>query len=108
MPAVVRDYVQWGAGPRASQTLTLAAKTRAALHGRHFATTADVRAVAAPALRHRLLLNFKAASEGLTPDAVVAQLVASLPPDESEALDRGPLPRVLGPAHAGQNPVVGA
>ncbi len=98
VPAVVRDYVQWGAGPRASQTLVLAAKTRAALHGRHFATAADVRAIAAPALRHRILLNFKAASEGITPDAVVAQLLAGMPQDESEALSHGPLPKVLGPA----------
>src|SRR5690606_32713681 len=59
-PQVVRDYVKWGAGPRAGQSLVLASKARALLHGRLAATREDVAALAAPVLRHRLLLSFAA------------------------------------------------
>ncbi|HVJ80314.1 MAG TPA: MoxR family ATPase [Planctomycetia bacterium] len=100
-PKFVRDYIQWGAGPRASQFLVLAAKTRAALSGRYFASSDDVRAVAAPVLRHRLLTNFNAESEGIKPDDVVARLIDTLPRDESEHVGGGKLPHVLRSAHAG-------
>lgn len=95
-PKFISDYVQWGAGPRASQFLILAGKARAVLHGRFFVTTQDVRTVAAPVLRHRLLTNFTAESEGIKPDDIVARLINELPPEESEVLDGGKLPHLLG------------
>src|SRR5262249_1320079 len=58
VPDFVRDYVTWGAGPRATQFLILAAKARAVLHGRYYVSCEDVRAVAPPVLRHRIITNF--------------------------------------------------
>jgi len=75
----VTKYVKWGAGPRAGQSLILAAKARALLQGRYAATREDVSALAAPVLRHRLLLSFAAEAEQRSPDTVVADLVASVP-----------------------------
>jgi MoxR-like ATPase len=75
----VRQYVKWGAGPRAGQSLVLASKARALLHGRYAATREDVAALAAPVLRHRLLLSFSAEAEGRSADDVVAALLRSLP-----------------------------
>jgi len=74
-PDFVREYVRWGAGPRASQYLILGAKSRAALHGRCCATDEDVNAVAAAVMRHRILLNFNAQAESVEPDDVVQQLI---------------------------------
>jgi MoxR-like ATPase len=74
----VKEWVRWGAGPRAGQAIVLAAKARALLNGRFAATREDVRALAAPALRHRLLLSFAAEAERRTPDDVVALLLAGV------------------------------
>ncbi|KPF65653.1 AAA family ATPase [Porphyrobacter sp. AAP60] len=79
-PAAVASYVRWGAGPRAGQALVLCAKARALLHGRLAATREDIAALAAPVLRHRLLLSFAAEAEGKNADDVVAALLAHLPP----------------------------
>ena len=100
VPAFIREYVTWGAGPRASQYLVLGAKARAVLHGRMFATCDDVRAVAAPVLRHRIMTNFNAEAEGVRPDDIVKQLIQVIPSDESEAVVRGRLPEVFGSADA--------
>jgi MoxR-like ATPase len=62
---MVKKYVSWGAGPRASQYLILGAKARAALDGRPVPDLDDVRAVALPVLRHRLVLNFQAEADGV-------------------------------------------
>ncbi|HRN61969.1 MAG TPA: MoxR family ATPase [Luteimonas sp.] len=78
-PQAVRDYVKWGAGPRAGQSLVLASKARALLHGRLAATREDVAALAAPVLRHRLLLSFAAEAEGKRPDDVIAALLRDVP-----------------------------
>lgn len=78
MPDALRSYVRWGAGPRAGQSLVLAAKARALLHGRLAATREDVAALAAPVLRHRLILAFAAEAEGISPDAVVDRLLAAV------------------------------
>ena len=75
-PAMVREYVEWGAGPRASQYLVLGAKARAAIAGRPMADLDDVRAVALPVLRHRVVTNFAAEAAGRTNDDVVRELVA--------------------------------
>ena len=71
----VQDHVSWGAGPRASQALILAAKARAALDGRPAASVEDVRALAEPVLRHRVLTNFHAEAEGVDSRAVITQLL---------------------------------
>ncbi len=78
-PKFVKDSVSWGAGPRASQYLILGAKARAALHGRNYAMTEDVSAVATPVLRHRILTNFNAEAEGITSDKIVERLIAETP-----------------------------
>jgi MoxR-like ATPase len=77
VPDFVRQYVSWGAGPRASQFLVLGAKARAVLQGRYFATIEDIQAVAAPVLRHRILTNFNAEAEGVKPDEIVRRLIAT-------------------------------
>lgn len=76
---VVTRYVRWGAGPRAGQALVLASKARALLHGRLAATREDVAALAAPVLRHRLLLSFSAEADGKSADDVVAGVLAHVP-----------------------------
>ncbi len=76
--ALVRECVSWGAGPRAAQHLVLAAKARAALHGRFAVDIADIKAVALPVLRHRIVTNFNADAEGVTSDAIVKQLLKDL------------------------------
>jgi MoxR-like ATPase len=75
----VSQYVRWGAGPRAGQSLVLASKARALLLGRLAVTRDDVAALAAPVLRHRLLLSFAAEAEGRSADDVVASLLNSVP-----------------------------
>jgi MoxR-like ATPase len=77
--AAVTEWVKWGAGPRAGQALTLAAKARALLNGRLAATREDVRAMVLPVLRHRVLLNFHAEAEGKTVADIVAALTEAMP-----------------------------
>jgi len=74
-PEYVRNWVSWGAGPRASQYLTLGAKTRAILHGKYAPETEDVRAVAQPVLRHRIVTNFNAEADGVSAGDVVSRLI---------------------------------
>jgi MoxR-like ATPase len=71
----VRDWVRWGAGPRAGQAMILTAKARALISGRYSATLEDIAAVAFPVLRHRILLNFKAEAEGVTSDDITKHLL---------------------------------
>lgn len=82
-PAEVRKWLRWGAGPRAGQALILAAKARALLAGRFHVAPDDVRRVAHPVLRHRLLLNFQAEAEAIAPDAVIARVLDAVPPPRS-------------------------
>jgi len=79
-PAFIRDAVSWGAGPRASQFLILAAKARAILDGRFAASTDDVSALARPTLQHRLILNYRAEAEGLRAGDLVDRLLATVTP----------------------------
>jgi MoxR-like ATPase len=74
-PEAVRQWVKWGAGPRAGQALVLGAKARALLDGRSVAAPDDIRAVALPVLRHRILLNFQAEADGIDADQIVARLL---------------------------------
>jgi MoxR-like ATPase len=81
--------LNWGAGPRAVQFLILGAKARALLAGRTHVATEDIQALAKPVLRHRMVLNFAAESEGVTADDVVDRLIAGTPTKEDE-LTRDP------------------
>ena len=74
-PSFVRQYVDWGAGPRASQYLVLGAKARAAIDGRPMADLEDVKQVAPSVLRHRLVTNFAAEADNRTSEDVVAELI---------------------------------
>ncbi|MCC5822890.1 MAG: MoxR family ATPase [Phycisphaerales bacterium] len=78
-PSVVRDYLAWGAGPRASEALVHAAKAHALLRGSGMVTAEDVRAVAHPVLRHRILTNFNAEADQVTTDAIVDVLLDEIP-----------------------------
>ena len=80
VPPAIKRCVQWGAGPRATQSLALAAKAAAALAGRLNAASEDVAAAAAIVLRHRLILNYRAEADGLTADHLVAEVVKSVKP----------------------------
>ena len=76
---MVNQFVRLGASPRAAQALVLAAKCRALLENRFAVSTDDIRAAALPALRHRIIMNFEAHAEGVTPDTVIENLVSTLP-----------------------------
>ncbi len=78
-PPYATKWISWGAGPRAGQALILTAKARAALDGRTSVTIEDIRAVAAPVFRHRLVTTYAAQAEGQTPDRVVEKLLADIP-----------------------------
>jgi MoxR-like ATPase len=79
-PDFVRELVEWGAGPRASQYLVLGAKARAILDGRMAASVEDVRALARPVLVHRVLTNFRAESDGVTSEQIVTRLLEKVQP----------------------------
>jgi len=93
---IVRQRVAWGAGPRASQFLILAAKARALLEGRIYVSSDDVRAVALPVLRHRVLTTYGAEAEGYDSDRIVRELLDAIPVADSETLRDERLPNVLG------------
>jgi MoxR-like ATPase len=78
-PKFVREYLSWGAGPRAGQFLILGAKARAILQGRFHVSTDDIKAVARPVLRHRIVTTFHADSENMTPDDIIAMLLDHVP-----------------------------
>ncbi|MBI2807031.1 MAG: MoxR family ATPase [Planctomycetes bacterium] len=81
----VKKWLTWGAGPRASMNLILAAKAHAILEGKHHVSADDVAAVAEPILRHRLILNFAAQSEGVTVEKVIRQLLKAVPKNQAAA-----------------------
>jgi MoxR-like ATPase len=99
----VREYVSWGAGPRASQHLVMAGRARAILRGRFHVSTDDIQAVARPGLRHRIITNFNAEASGVRPDDIVERLIEAIPAEPDEALDRGSAAKVFatGPAQPG-------
>jgi MoxR-like ATPase len=88
VPDFVNDYVAWGAGPSASQYLILAGKARALLKGRYHVSTEDIRQVALPVLRHRIVTNFNAEAEGFKSDAIVRRLIDHIPRQQYDDLDR--------------------
>jgi MoxR-like ATPase len=80
VPDFVKEWVRWGAGPRAGQSLLLGAKARALLEGRMVVALDDIEAVALPVLRHRILLNFQAEADGITSDEIVRRLLGAVRP----------------------------
>lgn len=83
-PTWINQWLGWGAGPRAVQNLLLGAKARALLAGRTTVSTDDIQKLAAPVLRHRIVPNFTAESEGITSDKVIERLILETPARESE------------------------
>ncbi len=78
-PELMKKWVAWGAGPRASQALVLAAKARALLHGQLTQSVEDIRELLYPVLRHRIVLSFQAEAEGITADRVLSELLQAVP-----------------------------
>ena len=101
VPDFINEYVSWGAGPRASQYLILGAKARSMLQGRTYVSTEDVRAIAAPVLRHRIITNFNAEAEGVKPDDIVARLVEMIPTAPEKGGRGGGFPDIFKSADAG-------
>jgi MoxR-like ATPase len=89
VPDFVSDQLTWGAGPRAVQFLVVGAKARALLRGRSHVAAEDIQALAAPVLRHRVVVGFAAESEGVTPDAIIRRIIENTPAREDE-LTRDP------------------
>ncbi len=79
-PAFIKDWVSWGAGTRAAQFLILGAKARALLAGRAHVTVEDIKALALPTLRHRILLNYRAEAEGVRIETVVTRILETVKP----------------------------
>jgi MoxR-like ATPase len=86
IPDFAREQLAWGAGPRATQFLILGAKARALIYGRPHVSVEDVRALAKPVLRHRLVVNFAAESDGVTSDQIVDRLLEVTPTHEDQLL----------------------
>ncbi len=82
-PEFIEQWVKWGAGLRGSQALVRGAKARALMHGRYHVSIKDVQALAKPILRHRIMTNFYADSERITPDAIVERLLEAVPVPKS-------------------------
>jgi MoxR-like ATPase len=87
-PDFVNEFVGWGAGPRASQYLIMAGKARALLKGRYHVSTEDIRQVALPVLRHRIVTNFNAEAEGIKSDQIVKKLIDFIPRQQYDDLDK--------------------
>jgi len=83
-PGIVREYVRYGGSPRGAQALVAGAKVRALLDGRYNVAVEDLRAIALPALRHRVILNFEGEAEGITADAIVRTILDSVAPPAVE------------------------
>jgi MoxR-like ATPase len=79
----INEWCSWGAGPRGVQNLLIGGKAVAALDGRYFVTTEDVKAVAHPVLRHRVITNFNAESEGITTDRIIDRLLETVTPQDA-------------------------
>ena len=94
-PAFVRDWVGWGVGPRGGQSIIMASRARAALDGRPEVDGEDIRAVIPAVLRHRVVLNYTAQSQGQTPETVLKQLVDAVPLHDAPAKERSRVEAVL-------------
>lgn len=96
IPQIIRDYISWGAGPRACQYLILGGKVRALLYGRYHVSTEDIQAVAKPVLRHRIVTNFNADAEGYTTDKIIDELLKIIPAKESAIASNAATAKAIG------------
>ncbi len=104
--AFISEFVQWGAGPRASIYLILAGKARAILNGRVHVTTEDIKKVAHPILRHRILTTFSAEASGMTSDKIIDRLIKEVPgPNQPDAPTPKPAPAPPPPASNPNAPI---
>jgi MoxR-like ATPase len=94
-PEFVKDFVSWGAGPRACQYLILGGKAKALLAGRYHVAVEDIQTVAYPVLRHRILTNFHAEAKGFSSEKIIARLLEITPTEEGANLPDGELRKVL-------------
>jgi len=104
-PDFAKNWLAWGAGPRAAQNMVLTAKARAILHGRYAVTAEDIRAMAFPVLRHRIFTNFNADAEGVDVNQVIEKIISTIPePSYGESVAATPRaaarPAVAQPAAA--------
>ncbi len=95
VPEFIKEWVTWGAGPRAGQYLILGGKARAILRGRYYVSCDDIKYVAHPVLRHRIITNFNAEAEGIKPDHIADKLLEDTPTDESALVRDKRLPEML-------------
>ncbi|HSW47216.1 MAG TPA: MoxR family ATPase [Phycisphaerae bacterium] len=95
-PEITRQMIRWGAGPRAVQFLVLAAKARAVLHGQYHAAIDDIRAMAHPVLRHRIVTTYSAEAQGYSADRIIDELLDQTPANESALTQDGRIRKVLG------------
>jgi MoxR-like ATPase len=94
-PSFINRMVSWGGGPRSVQALVIGGKARATLHGRHHVSAEDIRALAHPVLRHRIVTNFSAEAEGYTPDRIINDLLAGIDPTKTSLDDDERIRKVL-------------
>ena len=78
-PSFIKDFLAWGASPRAAQCMIMGSKARALLHGRDKVKPEDIRFVAYPVMRHRIILNYRSQADGITPDEIIYRLLSSIP-----------------------------
>lgn len=94
-PKFIKDWLTWGAGPRACQYLCLGGKARAILKGRYYVSSEDIREVAHPVLRHRIITNFNAEAEGITSNSVIEMLLKHIPCNEPSGLRGAKIPKIF-------------
>jgi MoxR-like ATPase len=95
IPKVVKDYLSWGAGPRASQFLVIAAKAKAILSGTTHVMPSHIQSIALPVLRHRIITNFNAEADGVHTDDIITALLESIPVDSSDPPEQKRLDSVV-------------
>lgn len=95
VPEFVKKWVSWGAGPRASQYIITAAQAHALLQGRFYVTSEDIKDVAYPVLRHRIIRNFAAEAEGVSTDNIIEKLIEMTPLAKNELLEDKSLPKIF-------------
>jgi MoxR-like ATPase len=94
-PQIIRDYISWGAGPRASEYMVMAAKARAILTGSYHVTPEHIRDVARPVLRHRILTNFNAEADQVTTDDIIDQMLKEIPLEGATPTERKQMDTVM-------------
>jgi MoxR-like ATPase len=95
IPEFIRQWVSWGAGPRASQYIITSAQARALLQGRYYVTSEDVKEVAYPVLRHRIIRNFAAEAEGISTDNIISKLIEITSLAKNELVEDKSLPKIF-------------